>query len=103
MKNWIPLALAITLICGLIYVTVQQNYRRAANDPQIQMAEDLKEDLNSGKKIEEGIPAKNVDLNKSLAPFVIVFDEDLHPLASSASLDGKIPTPPKGVFDYVRK
>ncbi len=98
-RNWVPLALAITLICGLIYATIQQNFRQGANDPQIQIAEDLKEDLNSGKKLGESV--KNIDLNKSLKEFVIVFDEQNHPIYSEASLDGKIPTLPKGVFEYV--
>lgn len=98
-KNWIPLALAITLICGLIYLTVKQDLRGEAFDPQIQIAQDLKEDLNSGKKLGES--TKNIDLNKSLAEFVIIFDEQNHPIYSEASLDGKIPIPPKGVFDYV--
>ena len=35
---WIPLALVVTVVVGLVYVTVQQNFRQTANDPQIQMA-----------------------------------------------------------------
>jgi hypothetical protein len=38
----------------------------------------------------------------SLAPFVIVYDDNLRPVASSAHLNGSIPTPPRGVFDFVR-
>ena len=38
--KWLPLGVAVTLVCALIYATVQQNYRQSANDPQIQMAED---------------------------------------------------------------
>ncbi len=38
LKYWIPLAAAITVVCGVIYVAVQQDIRMAANDPQIQMA-----------------------------------------------------------------
>lgn len=105
-RNWLPLALAITLICGLVYLAVQQDLRQGANDPQIQIAEDLREDLNKDKKLENLVKnidpdSIGVDLNKSLAQFVIVFDEQNHPTFSDASLDGRIPTPPKGVFDYV--
>jgi len=100
-RSWIPVGLAITLICGIIYGAVQQDIRQGANDPQIQIAEDLREDLNSGKKIEE-LPLRNIDLNKSLSQFVIVFDEQNHPLYSEASLDGRIPTPPIGIFDFVK-
>ena len=38
--SWLPLAVASTGMCLLVYATVQQNYRQSLNDPQIQMAED---------------------------------------------------------------
>ncbi len=41
LKQWLPLAIAITLLCGLVHVAVQQEVRLSANDPQIGMAEDL--------------------------------------------------------------
>ena len=34
-RAWLPLAVAITLLCGLIYVAIQQTYRSNADDPQI--------------------------------------------------------------------
>ncbi len=100
-RNWIPLTITITALCLFIYASVQQDIRQSANDPQIQIAEDLRESLNSGKKIEELITVNNIDLNKSLASFVIIFDEQDHPVSSQASLDGKMPVPPAGVFEYV--
>jgi len=41
LKQWLPLAIVIKLLCGLVYVAVQQEVRLSANDPQIGMAEDL--------------------------------------------------------------
>lgn len=41
-----------------------------------------------------------VDVGRSLAPFIVVFDETGRPLASSGHLDGAEPTPPKGVLDH---
>jgi hypothetical protein len=38
--RWLPLAVAITILAGLVYATVQQSLRQGANDPQIQLAED---------------------------------------------------------------
>ena len=32
----------VTILCGLIYATVQQSHRSGANDPQLQIALDLK-------------------------------------------------------------
>jgi hypothetical protein len=48
LKQWLPLAIAITLLCGLVYVAVQQEVRLSANDPQIGMAEDLAAALSHG-------------------------------------------------------
>ncbi len=100
-RHWLILAVLITALCGLVYLTAQQIYRQSANDPQIQMAEDLASDLSSGKKIEEVLPKKEVDISKSLSPFIIIFDSQKRPIASTAVLDGKIPLIPSGVFDYV--
>src|ERR1700692_1887141 len=40
---------------------------------------------------------------RSRAPFVIAYNDQGHPLASQAKLNGGIPAPPPGVFDYVRQ
>jgi hypothetical protein len=40
LKFWLPLAAAVTMLSGLVYIAVQQNMRIGANDPQIQLAED---------------------------------------------------------------
>lgn len=101
-KAWIPLAIVITALSLLVYGALQQDLRLSSNDPQIRIAEDLRQDLNSGKKLEEALLSKNVDISKSLSEFAIVFDDNNNPTLSQASLDGKIPTPPKGVFDFVR-
>ena len=45
-KNWIAYAAIITLLSGIIYIVVQQNYRMNANDPQFQMIEDAANALN---------------------------------------------------------
>jgi formate hydrogenlyase subunit 3/multisubunit Na+/H+ antiporter MnhD subunit len=33
-KNWFAYAAITTLLCGIIYIVTQQNYRLTANDPQ---------------------------------------------------------------------
>jgi hypothetical protein len=82
----------LTIFCGLCYFLIQQDLRQSANDPQIQMAEDQVQP--------ENLPS--IDISKSLAPFVIVFDEKGNPISSSGTLNGVIPTIPAGVFVYVR-
>lgn len=98
---WFTLIFVITLLIGLIYVSVQQTLRQGANDPQIQVAEDLANQLSQTTKP----PILNtvVDLKKSLATFVIIFDNRGKPISSTAFLDNQIPAPPLGVFQSAEK
>lgn len=86
----------------VVNVAVQQNYRQSANDPQIQIAEDLSRALAEGKRAETLVTTAKVDMGVSLAPFVMVFDEKGNPVFSTATLDNQTPVPPKGVFDYTK-
>ena len=63
----------ITVIFGVIYATVQQSYRTAANDPQIQIARDINVKLHQGKPIENFF-ADTVDIAQSLSTFVALYD-----------------------------
>lgn len=95
----LPIFIAITGLSCLVYWVGQQNLRQSANDPQIQMAEDLVTALNSGKTLESLVTPNNVDIAASLAPYVIIFDESGRPVWSNATLSGKIPGLPNGVFE----
>jgi hypothetical protein len=96
---WLTLT---TFIAGTGYLIAQQVLRMSANDPQIQLAEDGAQRLVAGEPPARLVPDRTVDMANSLAPFVIVYDDAGRPLTSSANLDGSVPTPPKGVFDFVR-
>ena len=100
---WLPLGLGITVLAGLVYVAVQQNFRQTANDPQIQMAEDAAARLEGGGQPQAVVGAGKVDIARSLAPFLIVYDDAGRPTASSAELDGQTPSIPEGVFASVRQ
>lgn len=105
-KHLINTALTLSLLCGLIYVTAQQVLRQSANDPQIQMAQDAAAALAEGKE-EPSLQATGgtlaqIDLEHSLAPFMITFDNNLKPITSTAELNGKTPVPPAGVFEFAR-
>ncbi len=102
-KTWIPLAATITLLCGLIYVSVQQVLRQSANDPQIQIAEDVSGALSTGVPPAAIANPNGTDLKKSIATFIIIYDSSKSSVLSSATLDGKTPQLPKGVFDEVNK
>ena len=102
-RYWLILAVIVTGLSWLIYGVVQKDIRQGADDPQIQLAEDGAARLAGGQSIQEVVPIEKVDIAKSLAPYIIVFDSSGKPVASSALLDGQIPTIPAGVFDAVRQ
>ncbi len=97
---WAYSAVAVTLVLGICYATVQQVYRTDLNDPQIQMAEDGALILAHG-----GVPADVVphgvpfDAETSLSPWIAVFDQNGMPLESTASIGTTVLQLPKGLFD----
>jgi hypothetical protein len=98
-----PLAVLITLLSGLILITVQQNYRMSANDPQVQYAQDVAKSFTNEKDAANFVPQEKTDLSNSLATFGIVYSKDGALLASSAVLDNQTPAIPKGVLDKAKK
>ncbi len=96
---WVPFAVVVTMVAGLAYGLDQQNLRSGANDPQIQLAEDAAARLDAGATATAVVAssATRVDIARSLAPFVIVYDLRDQPMASSGELDGAVPVPPQGV------
>ena len=100
--SWLPIAFAITALAGLVYVTVQQSYRQGANDPQIQLAQDISAALTAGTDPKAIVPNGQFEMSKSLSPFVIILDGKNNVVASNVVLSGKVPTPPAGVLDVAR-
>lgn len=97
--KWLPLGVAVTLVCGLVYATVQQNYRQSLNDPQIQMAEDAAAKLSAGAKPADVVPdPDSVDITNSLSPWLAVYNSDGMSIISSGEANGDIPVLPQGVF-----
>ncbi len=103
LRIWFPVAFVATILSVLIYLSIQQSFRLSANDPQIQIAEDNAQLLLNGKSVQEVIGQLQVDISKSLSPFIIIFDDSTKPVASQAVLEGRIPTPPTGVFTYTKQ
>jgi hypothetical protein len=99
---WVPFAGVITILCGMVYLTVQQSLRQSANDPQIQMAEDAAGALARGAAEETVLPATQVDIATSLSPFAIVFNTRGDVVAASGRLHGRNLQLPPGVLDRVR-
>jgi hypothetical protein len=100
---FLPLAVLATATCGLAYAETQQALRSGANDPQVQLAEDAGTRLDAGATPSSVVDTSYaVDLARSLAPFVIVFNAQGLILASNASLDGGQAAPPKGALESAR-
>lgn len=99
---WLPLAFVATIMAGLIYGAVQQNYRQSANDPQIQVSEDAAKRLAEGANAAGSLSGTKVDIANSLSTFLILYDENGKVVASSAQLDGKTPELPQGVLDHAK-
>ena len=93
---WLPIAAVSTVFAGVVYGAVQQSLRSSANDPQLQMAEDAATRLSAGTAPEDVATGASVDIARSLAPFVIVFDASGGVLASTAQLGGETPVAAAG-------
>ncbi len=101
-RTWLPFAVVITAFCALAYATVQQSLRQNANDPQIQMAEDIAYALNNGATADSVISKQSVEMSRSLAPFMDIYDSSGKPLAGSGTLDGQLPDYPTGALDSAK-
>ncbi len=99
-RFFIPFAVAITGVTLIAFGLAQQLNRQAAYDPQIQISEDVAGALDSGIQPQTIIGSRKIDVSKSLSTFIIIFDKDGKPTTSSGILNGNIPTPPNGVFEF---
>ena len=103
LKAWAPLAAVIVIFTFAIYGTVQQNYRQNANDPQIQIAEEVVKALTQGAPVGSNVPEKcTTDISKSLSPFVQIYDSNNKLVGSTIILDGNDPVFPSSVLDKAK-
>lgn len=79
---------------------VQQSTRLSANDIPLALSQTVKNELQSGSSPNDVITTQMVNLAANTNPFIIVTDDSKHVLASTATLNGQTPLPPKGVFEY---
>jgi hypothetical protein len=103
-KNWLAYAAIITLLCGIVYIVVQQNYRLSANDPQVQLARDAANAIDKGadpKSLISSGPA--IEISQSFSPFLVIYDAAGNIVAGSATLNGKALKIPQGVITYIQK
>ncbi|MEN9912853.1 MAG: hypothetical protein RLY66_261 [Candidatus Parcubacteria bacterium] len=88
---------------GTGYAVAQQIIRQSADDPQIQIARDAAHELGQDKSYVIPSDYLKVDMDVSLAPFTIVFDDTGETQSTTGYLDGRTPAPPLSIFDRVRE
>ncbi len=98
----LALTAILTLLGGAAALTMQQMLRRGADQPQIEMVNWYVSEIEAGVRPDEAIPPGYVDLERSLQPFVIFYNDRGKPENGTGYLDQSMPAPPAGVFDYVR-
>lgn len=94
---WLSAVVVLTIVFGTIYVAVQQDLRLSVNYPQVQLAEDLAAQLKQGSK-PASLVGGRVNLAQSLAPFVIIYDQQGKVVAGTGYLDGQLLGVPLGVL-----
>jgi hypothetical protein len=97
---YLATAAILTAALGLVYVTVQQSYRQGANDPQIALANEIRERQAAKLPVEQYFVSNGIDLSRSLGVFAVLYDQQGVPLRSSALLDGQMPRVPPGVLEH---
>lgn len=96
-------ATIITILAMLIYTSVQQAHRSAANDPQLQIVTDICNRLKKGGSIDKWFNNDTIEISQSLSVFSTLFDNQGQPVISTGVLNGKMPHLPEGVFDFASK
>src|SRR5581483_6741609 len=99
---WLPWAFVITVLFGTIYTVSQTILRTSANVPQVQMAEAAVDKLNLGASPTTVLPDSTVELRSSLAPYLMVYDDNGKQLASNVRLDNSTVDVPSGVLEHAR-
>jgi hypothetical protein len=91
----------VSLISLMVYGTMQQMLRQGINYVPVQLATDAVNRLDSGISPKSVPLPTNIEISKSISPFVIILDQNKKVLVSSATLNGVTPVIPQGTFDYV--
>lgn len=95
---WILVVLILTVIFGTVYSVTSKLQLSNANWPQIQMAQDAAASLDKDNN-PEFLTGDHVDINKSLKPFIIVYDKNGKAVSGSGFSNGKLPKVDKHVLE----
>ena len=101
-RRFVPLGFALSSVFFFGYLIEQQHLRLEANDQLVQIANDITLALAQGAPYSTFTSPRPVDMSRSLSPYAIIFDGEQKMQTGSGVLDGVVPRPPKGVFEYVK-
>lgn len=96
-------AAVVTILVALVYASVQQAHRSGANDPQLQIARDITNDLKNQNATNKWFSSDKIELSQSFSAFNVLYNDKGEPLMSTGVLNGKMPVLPKGVFDHAMR
>jgi len=103
LRPWLLMAAVWSGAAFALLLVEHQSLRLQANDPQVQMAEDAAARLGEGAPPAAVLPGgADVEIARSLAPFLVVYDGAGAPVAGSGKLHGALPNLPGGVLEHAR-
>ncbi len=99
-RIWLAIIGVCTLVIGASYAMVQQSTRLSADDLPLTTSQVAKQELQGDSDAKDVVSTLKTNLRNDSSVFMIITDNSKHVLASSATLDGQTPLPPRGVFDF---
>lgn len=97
--SWLGAGVVLVIGFATVFVVAQQLQRNQGDWPQVQIAEDAAYSLWHGAKVTSLSQLQpQVDINHSLAPFLIIYDKRGTVVAGSGNIGGVVPTIPYGVL-----
>jgi hypothetical protein len=102
---WLPLAVSILILSGLIFYGIRQNDRGLAYDPLIQPSEYYAKLISNGEAAPEAIvPSEPTqDLGSSVDTFLVIVDDSGKSIGSSLTIGKKLPEVPAEVLDKAKQ
>lgn len=91
------------MLAGLLALTFQHSLRLAANDPQIELAEDISLRLARGADPQTILTQPAINLRTSVSTYVMVFNRVQEPVVVTALLDNQEVKPPVELFNLTEK
>ncbi len=98
LMKWLQYAIIILVVGGVGYLGLQQVYRSGADDPQVQIVDDVARAVEGGVDPAQIIPNPSTDVAVSLSPFLASFSAERVLALSSGVMDGSPINIPADIF-----